>query len=40
MKMGMSYTAFNMPVSITAPPKSQVADGSGLPGGGGENIPG
>lgn len=40
MKVTMNYTAFNVPVSITAPPKSQVADGSGLLGGGRNNIPG
>jgi hypothetical protein len=40
MKMTMNYTAFNVPVSVSAPPKSQVADGSGLLGGGGNNIPG
>jgi hypothetical protein len=38
-KMTMNYTAFNVPVSVTAPPKSQVADGSGLLGGGGQNMP-
>ncbi|GAB2812701.1 lipoprotein [Actinoallomurus bryophytorum] len=39
MKMTMTYTAFNAPLSITAPPKSQVADGSDLMGGGGANQP-
>jgi hypothetical protein len=39
MKMTMTYTAFNAPLSITAPPKSQVADGSDLLGGGGANLP-
>jgi hypothetical protein len=28
----MDYTAFNTPVSITAPPQSQVADGLKLKG--------
>lgn len=40
MKMTMNYTGFNVPVSVAAPPKSQVADGSGLMGGGGTGIPG
>lgn len=40
MKMTMTYTAFNVPVAIKAPPKSQVADGSGLLSGGGANVPG
>jgi hypothetical protein len=39
MKTTMTYTAFNVPLSITAPPKSQVADGSDLLGGGGANLP-
>jgi hypothetical protein len=39
IKMTMIYTAFNAPLSITAPPKSQVADGSDLMGGGGANLP-
>ena len=39
LKMIMTYTAFNAPLSITAPPKSQVADGSDLMGGGGANQP-
>jgi hypothetical protein len=39
IKMTMTYTAFNAPLSITAPPKSQVADGSDLMGGGGANLP-
>jgi hypothetical protein len=39
MKTTMTYTAFNAPLSITAPPKSQVADGSDLMGGGGANQP-
>lgn len=38
MKMTMNYTAFNVPVSVTAPPESQVADGAALLGGGGENV--
>jgi hypothetical protein len=38
-KTTMTYTAFNVPLSITAPPKSQVADGSDLLGGGGANLP-
>lgn len=40
MKMTMNYTGFNAPVSIAAPPKSQVTDRSGLMGGGGTDIPG
>lgn len=39
-KMTMNYTAFNVPVSVTAPPKSQVADEADILGGGGQNIPG
>jgi hypothetical protein len=39
MKMTMTYSAFNVPVTIKTPPKSQVADGSGLLGGG-ANVPG
>jgi hypothetical protein len=39
MKMTLNYTAFNVPVSVTVPPKSQVADGAGLLGGG-QNVPG
>ena len=34
----MDYTAYNVPVSIQAPPKSQVADGSNLKPG--ANAPG
>lgn len=36
----LTYTAFNVPITVTAPPKDQVADGSGLPGGNRQNIPG
>jgi hypothetical protein len=40
----MNYTAFNVPVSIKGPPKSQVADGTKLKaaggGGDGTNVPG
>jgi hypothetical protein len=39
VKTTVTYTAFNVPLSITAPPKSQVADGSDLMGGGGANLP-
>lgn len=44
MNTTMDYTAFNVPVAIKAPPKSQVADGSKLTpksgGGDGTNVPG
>lgn len=42
MNTTMDYTAFNVPVAIKAPPKSQVADGSKLKpsSGGGGNVPG
>jgi hypothetical protein len=44
MNTTMDYTAFNVPVAIKAPPKSEVADGSKLtpPGSGGDsgNVPG
>ena len=39
MKTTVTYTSFNVPLSITAPPKSQVTDGSDLMGGGGANLP-
>jgi len=34
-----TYTAFNGPITVTAPPKSQVADGSAIPGGARPNVP-
>jgi hypothetical protein len=40
VKQTTTYTAFNVPITVTAPPKDQVADGSGLPGGNRQNIPG
>jgi hypothetical protein len=39
VKQTTTYTAFNGPITVTAPPKSQVADGSGLPGGARPNVP-
>jgi hypothetical protein len=39
MKMAMTFRDFNAPVKITAPPKSQVSDSPGLPGGGTPNMP-
>jgi hypothetical protein len=39
-KTTMTYTAFNVPVSVAAPPKSQVADGSGILRDGGPSLPG
>lgn len=39
-KVTMTYTAFDVPVSVAAPPKSQVADGSGLIDGGAPPTPG
>jgi hypothetical protein len=41
-RITMDYTAFNVPVAIKAPAKSQVADGGKLKPGGGEgtNLPG
>lgn len=42
MNSTMDYTAFNVPVAVKAPPKSQVADGSKLTprSSGGGNVPG
>ncbi|WP_285582745.1 hypothetical protein [Actinoallomurus iriomotensis] len=40
MKVTIDYTAFNVPVSVTVPPKSQVTDGADMLGGGGQNTPG
>jgi hypothetical protein len=42
IKTAMNYVAFNVPVSIKAPPQSQVADGTKLKGAGGDgtNVPG
>jgi hypothetical protein len=40
IKTAMNYVAFNVPVSIKAPPKSQVADGAKLKGDDGTNVPG
>jgi len=37
--LSMAYTAFNGPITVTAPPKSQVADGRSLPGGARPNVP-
>jgi hypothetical protein len=39
MDVTITYTAFNAPLKITAPPKSQVASGSDLMSGGG-GVPG
>ncbi len=36
----MNYTGFNVPVSISAPPQSEVADGAKLKSGAGANVPG
>lgn len=40
MNMTMNYLGYNVPVTVKAPPKSQVADGAKLKGAGGNNVPG